>query len=211
MTRIIIVDDHAIVRRGLRQILADSPDLFVAAECGNGQELLGLLDGRDEYDLILLDISMPGRNGLDIFKQIKEKKPDVPVLILTMHPEEQYAIRALKAGVHGYITKESAPDELVGAIRKVSQGGRYVSASLSESIAIALGNEKGYEPHELLSDREYQIMCMMANGKTATGIANELSLSVKTVSTYRARILKKMHLRNNAELARHAIKCGLVD
>ena len=210
MTRIVIVDDHAIVRRGLRQILADSPDLVVAAECGNGHELLRLLN-TGEYDLVLLDISMPGRNGLDVFKQVKAMKPELPVLILSMHPEEQYAIRALKAGAHGYITKESAPDELVNAIRKVSQGGRYVSASLSETIAIALGSDMGSLSHELLSDREYQIMCMVANGKTVTAIADELSLSVKTVSTYRMRILKKMQLKNNAELARYAIKSGLVD
>jgi two-component system invasion response regulator UvrY len=209
MTRIVIVDDHAIVRRGLRQILADSPDLVVTAECSNGQELLRFLE-KDECDVVLLDISMPGRNGLDIFSQMKVQNPLLPVLILTMHPEEQYAVRALKAGAAGYITKESAPDELVTAIRKVSQGGRYVSSSLAEKLAIALGKNGEKAPHELLSDREYQIMCMIASGKTVKSIADELSLSVKTISTYRSRILAKMRLKNNAELFSYAIRNSLV-
>lgn len=210
MTRIVIVDDHAIVRKGLRQILADSPDMAVVAECDNGQELLRLLE-KNEYDLILLDISMPGRNGLDVFKQVKAQKPDLPVLFLSMHPEEQYAVRALRAGASGYITKESAPDELVAAIRKVSQGGRYVSSSLAENLAFIVGGDRERQPHELLSDREYQIMCMIASGKTVTEIADGLSLSVKTVSTYRTRLLNKMHLKNNAELTNYAIKSGLID
>jgi two-component system, NarL family, invasion response regulator UvrY len=209
VTRIVIVDDHAIVRRGLKQILADCPDMVVVEECGNGQELIKLLE-KDSIDLILLDISLPGRNGLDILRHIKVLKPELPVLILSMHPEDQYAVRALRAGAHGYITKQSAPDELVQAIRKVSSGGRYVSSSLAESLAFIFAGERQSQPHELLSDREYQIMCMIASGKTVTEIAHELSLSVKTVSTYRTRILSKMRLRNNSELMNYAIKCDLV-
>ncbi len=210
MTRIIIVDDHSIVRRGLRQILADSPDMFVAAECANAQEMLNILE-QGGFDLVLLDISMPGRNGLDVLKQVTAKHRDLPVLILSMHPEEQYAIRALRAGARGYITKESAPDELVAAIRKVSSGGRYVSSSLAENLASVIGRDRMKEPHELLSDREYQIMCLIASGKTVTGIAEELSLSVKTVSTYRLRVLTKLRLKNSAELVSYAIKSGLVN
>ena len=210
MTKIVIVDDHAIVRKGLREILADSPDLVVAAECSTGQDLLGLIE-HEEFDLVLLDISMPGRNGLDILKQLKSSKPHLSVLILTMHPEEQYAIRALKSGANGYITKESAPDELVTAVRKVSGGGRYVSSLLAEKIAFSVMDHGGRPPHELLSDREYQVLCMIASGKTVSGIAEELSLSAKTISTYRVRLLKKMHLKNNAELASYAIRNGLVN
>lgn len=209
MTRIVIVDDHVIVRRGLNEILAESPDLVIVSECSNGQELIRLM-GNELFDLVLLDISLPGRNGLDILKQVKTMKPQLSVLVMTMHPEEQYAIRALKAGASGYITKDSAPDELLLAIRKVSQGGRYISASLAEKLAFSLGDAGGKHLHELLSDREYQILCLIASGKTVSGISADLALSVKTVSTYRTRILEKMRMSNNAELSNYAIKNGLV-
>jgi two-component system, NarL family, invasion response regulator UvrY len=210
MTRIVIVDDHAIVRRGLRQILADSPDLAVTAECAGGQELLRLLD-KERFDLALMDISMPGRNGIDLLKQVKGMAPDMPVLILSMHPEEQYAIRALKSGASGYVTKETAPDELVNAIRKVSLGGHYVSSSLAERLAFSLSHEEAKMPHELLSDREYQILCLIASGKTVKEIGEHLHLSIKTVSTYRTRLLTKMHMKSNAELSTYAIRNGLAD
>lgn len=212
MIRILIVDDHAVVRRGLAQILRDTLVTDVQAdEAGNGQEALTKAFA-SEYDLVLLDISMPGRNGIDILKQLKGERPHLPVLILSMYPEEQYAIRALRAGAAGYVTKESAPDELSEAVRKVLEGGRYVSSSLAERLAFELGKgpQKDQTPHETLSDREYQLACMIASGKTVSDIAEELSLSVKTVSTYRVRILKKMQMKNNAEITAYAVRQGLV-
>jgi DNA-binding NarL/FixJ family response regulator len=167
--------------------------------------------GNKEYDVVLLDISMPGRSGLDILKQLKGERPKLPILILSMYSEEQYAMRALRAGASGYMTKESAPDELIVAIRKVSEGRKYVTPSLAEKLAISLelGEEKA--PHELLSDREYQVMCMVASGKTIKEIADELSLSVKTISTYRSRILEKLSLKTNAAITHYAVQNRLVD
>lgn len=208
MIRILIADDHAVVRRGVKQIIGETRDMAVADECGNGQELLDKIGNRN-HDLILLDISMPGRNGLEILKQIKCLSPDIPVLILSMHPEEQYAIRALRAGACGYLTKDSAPDELLAAIRKVSRGAKYVSSSLSETLVLALAGNGVKSLHETLSDREYQILCLIASGKTVKGIADDLCLSNKTISTYRSRILQKMSLNNNAEMTSYAIKNGL--
>jgi len=210
MTRIVIADDHAIVRRGLKDILATCPDMVVAAECNDGQELLKLIE-KEDFDLVLLDLTMPGRNGFDIYKQLKVLKPALPVLVLTMHPEKEFAIRAFKVGVNGYITKESAPNELVAAIRKVTAGGKYISSSLAEKLVISLGQHDVKLPHELLSDREFQILRMIVSGKSIKGIANELSLSPRTVSTYRTRILTKMHLASNVELHGYAMKNGLVD
>ncbi|MEE9401877.1 MAG: response regulator transcription factor [Desulfobacteria bacterium] len=209
MLRILIADDHAIVRQGLKQIVTETQDMVVAGEASNGQELLNKLKEED-YDVVVLDITMPGRNGVDVLRQLRSERPQLPVLMLSIHPEEQYALRALKAGASGYLTKESAPDELVAAIRKVSQGGKYVSSSLAEKLAFEL--ETGHEqaPHEALSDREYQVMCMIASGKTVMEIAQELSLSEKTISTYRSRILEKMNMKNNAELTYYAIKNQLV-
>ncbi len=209
MLRILIADDHAIVRQGLKQIVTETQDMVVAGEASNGQELLNKLKEED-YDVVVLDITMPGRNGVDVLRQLRSERPQLPVLMLSIHPEEQYALRALKAGASGYLTKESAPDELVAAIRKVSQGGKYVSSSLAEKLAFEL--ETGHEqaPHEALSDREYQVMCMIASGKTVMEIAQELSLSEKTISTYRSRILEKMKMKNNAELTYYAIKNQLV-
>ncbi len=210
MLRILIADDHPVFRQGLRQILNEASDMVVTDEVSDGLEVLGRVRAGC-CDVILLDISLPGRNGIDILKQLKKERPRLPVLILTMHPEEQYAIRALKAGASGYLTKESTPDELITAIRKVSAGGKYVSSSLAETLAYELGRMDEKAPHETLSDREYQIMLLIASGKTVTEIAESLSLSIKTVSTYRSRILEKMRMKNNAELTYYAIKNQLVD
>ena len=210
MIKILIADDHAIVRKGLKQILSETSDMIVAAEAADGRQCLELVWKKD-LDLVLLDISMPGRGGLDILKELKCEKPKLPVLILSMYPEEQYAVRALKAGASGYLTKESAPEELIAAIRKVSQGGKYVSSSLAEKLAVYLETDAEKPVHEMLSDREYQVMLMIASGKTVKQIADELSLSVKTISTYRARTLIKMGMKNNAEITYYAIKKALVE
>ncbi len=209
MLKILIADDHAIVRQGLKQIVTETPDMVVAGEASNGQELLNKINEND-YDVVVLDITMPGRDGMDVLKQLRSERPELPILMLSIHPEEQYALRALRAGASGYLTKESAPDELVVAIRKVSRGGKYISSSLAEKLAFEL--EAGHEqaPHEALSDREYHVMCLIASGKTVMEIAQELSLSEKTISTYRSRILEKMNMKNNAELTYYAIKNQLV-
>lgn len=209
MTRILIADDHAILRKGLRRILTEINEGYDIDEASNGYEVIEKIRERD-YDLILLDISMPGLNGLDALKQIKAENPKLPVLILTMHPEEQYALRSLKAGASGYLTKESVPDELMNAIRKILRGGKYLSNSLAERLAFAIDEKVDKQPHELLSDREYQVFCLIAAGKGLTEIAEEMSLSVKTVSTYRSRILEKMKMKSNAELIHYAIKNKLV-
>lgn len=209
MTRILIADDHAILRKGLRRILLEMDEGYEADEASNGHEVLEKIRKRD-YDLILLDISMPGLNGLDALKQIKAENPKLPVLILTMHPEEQYALRALKAGASGYLTKESVPEELMNAIRKILRGGKYLSNSLAERLAFAIDEKTEKLPHERLSDREYQVFCLIASGKGLTEIAEAMSLSVKTISTYRSRILDKMKMKSNAELIHYAIKNKLV-
>lgn len=204
MIKILIADDHAIVRKGLKQILEEMPGKVASDEARNGQEVLQKI-WDDNYDMVLLDISMPGSSGLDILKQLKSDRPDLKILILSMHPEEQYAIRALKAGASGYLTKESTPHELVKAIRKISAGKKYVSASLAETIASHLDVMSEKPLHEILSDREFEVMRKIASGKTVKEIAGELSLSVKTISTYRARILEKMKMKNNAQLTYYAI------
>jgi DNA-binding NarL/FixJ family response regulator len=209
MLKILIADDHSIVRKGLKQVLADTSDMVVSDEAASTDEALKkALEG--DFDVVVLDISMPGRGGLDALKQIKSQKPKLPVLILSMYPEEQYALRVLKAGASGYLTKESAPDELIGAIRKVSKGMKYVSAHLAEEIAFALDSDAERPIEETLSDREFQVLCMIASGKTTAEIAEELALSVKTVSTYRSRILEKMRMKSNAELTHYAIRNKLV-
>jgi two-component system invasion response regulator UvrY len=207
-TRILIADDHAVVRRGLKQIVAETPDIVIADEATNGREVLDKIRNGD-FDEVLLDIAMPDKDGMDVLNQIKYERPELPVLILSMYPEEQFAVRALRAGASGYLTKESAPDELVTAIRRVSAGGKYVSSALAEKLASLLQNIER-PPHESLSDREYKVMCLIASGKTVTEIAGELSLSIKTISTYRARVLGKMKMRNNAELTHYAIRNHLV-
>ncbi len=210
MIKILIADDHPIVRKGLKEIIEETPGMKVVEEASNGQEVLEKVFKKD-INVVLLDISMPGRSGLDILRDIKRQKPKLVVLVLSMHPEEQYAVQALKEGASGYLTKESAPDELLTALRKVSSGGKYVSSSLAEKLAYALEKDGEKPPHETLSVREYEVMRLIASGKTVTEIARELFLSPKTISTYRARILEKMRMKNNAQLVRYAIKNRLVD
>jgi len=210
MIRLLIADDHTIVREGLKQILADTRDIAVIGEANSGQEVIKKV-GASDYDLVLLDISLPGMSGLDVLKQIRLLKPSLPVLILSMYPEEQYAIRSLRAGASGYLTKESAPEELISAIHKVAGGRKYITESLAERIAIDWDKENLKPLHEMLSDREYQVLCMIASGKTVKEISKLLSLSIKTVSTHRARILKKMQMKNSAQLTHYAIKHNLVE
>ena len=210
MIRVLIADDHAIVREGLKQILSEIPDMMVVDEAFDGEEALRKTQ-TDTWDVLVLDLAMPGRSGLDILEQLKGTHPWRPVLVLSMHAEEMYAVRVLKAGASGYLTKESTPYELVKAIRKVLSGGKYVSASLAETLALRLDDTTERPLHETLSQREFQVLRMMSSGKTITEVAGELSLSVKTVSTYRARILEKLNLRNNAEAIRYAVDHHLVD
>ena len=204
MLNILIADDHPIVRRGLKQILAETPQMAVVDEASNGREVLSKVKQRD-YDIVLLDISMPGMNGVDTLKELKAQKPDLHVLVLSIHPEEQYALRVLKAGASGYLTKDSAPAELVTAMQRVSSGRKYISPSLADKLALNLQANVELAAHEALSDREYHVMCLIASGKTMRDIADELSLGIKTINTYRARLLKKMKMKNNAELIRYAL------
>jgi two-component system, NarL family, invasion response regulator UvrY len=208
MTRILIADDHAIFREGLRQILEDVPELVVD-EASRGQEVLDKV-AKQDYDLLLLDIAMPGLSGLETLKLLRSQKPKLRVLILSMYPEEQYAVRAIKAGAYGYITKASASEELIQAIRKVSTGGKYISSSIADKLLFDFEPESEQPLHERLSDREYQIICMIGRGKTVSEIADALALSVKTVSTHRMHILEKMKMKTNAELTNYAIKHNLV-
>ena len=210
MIRIIIADDHPIVRAGMKQIISEAADLMVADEADDGRKLLAKIRA-ESFDLVILDISMPHKDGMDVLKQLKVEKPKLPVIVLSIHPEDQYALRVLKAGASGYVTKTSAPDELINAIRKVCRGGKYISPAIAERLAFQLGSDFGKLPHEALSDREYQVLFMLASGKTVSEIAAELALSVKTVSTYRTRILEKMNLKNNAELIHYAFQNKLVD
>lgn len=209
--RVLITDDHAVVRRGLEQILADTYEDIVFGEATNAEQAIELVDHGD-WDVVILDISMPGRSGLDALKEIKKLRPELPVLILSIHPEDQYARRVLKAGASGYMTKESAPEELVNAINKVVSGGKYVSAALAEKLAVDLEiDDTGVLPHKRLSDREYEVLLLIASGYTISEIGVKLTLSVKTISTYRTRILEKMNLKSNADLVRYAIQHGLVE
>ena len=208
--KVFIADDHAIVREGLKQILADTRDIIVAGEAENGLDAIKLFR-KSGCHVVLLDISMPDRSGIEVLKQIKKEKPELAVLMLSMHREDQYAIRSLKAGAAGYLTKQSAPKELVTAIRQVAGGLKYVSPALAQELANHLGEDHEAPPHETLSDREYQTLTMIASGKTVGAIAKELSLSVKTVSEYRARLLVKMKLKNSAELTHYAIKNQLIE
>lgn len=210
MLSILIADDHAVVREGLKQILTELEDPVALTEASHGQEVLEKIH-QSRFDIILLDISMPGMNGLEILKQIKNEKPEISVLILSMYPEEQYAVRALKAGASGYLTKESAPQELIQAIQRIASGRKYITPTLAEKLAYNF--DKDYEKplHEILSDREFQVMRLLAVGKTVKEIGEELFLSIKTVSTYRSRILEKMEFKNNAELIHYSIKNQLID
>jgi len=210
MIKIFVADDHAIVRRGLKQIISETHDMLVAAEAERGDDLLSKVF-QEHYDLVLLDISMPGINGLEVLKQLKRRRPRLPVLMLSIYPEEQYAMRALKAGASGYLTKESAPEELIAAIRKISKGGKYVSPALAEKIISQLDTNEGKPVHATLSNREYQVMCMFASGKKVKEIADALALSIQTISTYRTRILDKMKLNGIGDLIRYAVKQRLVE
>ncbi|HDZ28167.1 hypothetical protein LCGC14_0688630 [marine sediment metagenome] len=210
MIKILIADDHPVVRKGLKEIIEDIPDMVVSGEASNGQEALEKAR-KGDFDIAVLDISMPGISGLDILKQLKDEKPELSVLVLSMYPEEQYAVRVLRAGASGYLTKESAPEELIAAIRKASKGGKYISSSLAEKLAFDLETGAGRPLHETLSDREYQVMRMIASGKTGKEIGVELFLSAKTISTYRSRILEKMKMKSSAELTHYALKHGLVE
>ncbi len=210
MIRILVADDHIVVREGVKQILSYLEDIVVEDEARDGQEALEKAL-RGDFDVILLDISMPGRGGLETLEDILKHKPRLPVLILSMHPEEQYAVRALRSGASGYLTKASAPQELIGAIRKVARGGKYVTASLAEKLAFELDSSSTKLRHETLSNREHQVMLMLASGKSVGEIAGELCLSVKTVSTYRTRIMEKMGMTKNAELTLYAVNNHLLD
>jgi len=207
-----IIDDHAIVREGMKQIIADVPDLKVVQEASNGDEALQII-AADEYknwDVILLDISMPGKNIIDILKIMKITIPHIPILILSMYPEDQYAIQMIRYGASGYLNKGSAPEQLVQAVRKVASGGRFLSAAVTEQLLFEIGVKNSDRlPHELLSSREFQVFIGIAKGRRITDIANEMSRSVKTVSTFRSRVLKKMHLQSTAELIEYAINYKL--
>lgn len=209
MIRIMITDDHAIVRHGLKQILEENPEMKVVAEHTNGIDALRWI-GANDCDVVLLDIAMPGKSGIEVLKQIHEEKPKLPILILSIYPEDQYAVRLIKAGAAGYLNKEIAPGIVVDAVHRVMSGRKYISPAVAEMLAEDLGTTPDKPVHETLSDREYQILLLLASAKTVSKIAEALNLSVKTVSTYRSRILEKMRLRNNAELMHYAIEKHLV-
>lgn len=208
MIRVIIADDHAIVREGLKQIVADSLDITIVGEASNGPELLEQLNAIPA-DVVVLDLTMPGRGGLDVLSTIKSTRPALPVLILSMHPADQYAVRVMRAGASGFLNKEAASTDLVNAIHTVADGRKYVSETVAEQLVTFISSPLSLAKHDLLSDREYQVMVKIASGRTITEVAEELSLSVKTVSTYRSRILDKMQLRTNAELTHYVITNGL--
>ena len=210
MLKVLVVDDSPLFRRGVRDLVIEGFHGVKVGEAGNAHEMLELLK-RKPWDMVVMDISMPGMNGLDALKQVRQEFSDVPVLILSMHPEEQYAIRMFKAGAVGYLTKAAAPEELVKAIKKVHGGGKYVSAALGEALASRVNLDAEKSPHDVLSDREYEVLCLIGSGKTVSEIAEKMNLSVTTISTYRARILEKMHMKTNAQLTRYAIEQGLVE
>ena len=209
MIRVLVADDHALFRRGVGQVVGGEPDMAIVGEAADAQELLALARGQ-HCDVIVLDISMPGRSGLDALEEIRKERPTLPVVVLTVHPEDQYAVRALKKGAAGYLTKEAVPEELVAAIRKVVSGGKYLIGSVAERLAFRVATDHERPLHEGLSDREYHVMSLIASGRSVSEIAGELSLSVKTVSTYRARVLRKMNMKTNAELIRYAVHNQLV-
>lgn len=210
MTRIVIADDHVLVRRGLAELLREMDDFRIVGEAASGDELLRLVrDGR--VDVVVMDMSMPGPSGLDLVKSLRAEFPRLPILVLSAHPEDQYAVRVVRAGAMGYLTKESAEQDLVDAVRRVSSGKRYLTQTLAASLLDALDVDPDEDPHAALSDREYQVLRLIASGITVGGIAERLSLSVKTVSTYRSRLLQKMGMSNNAEITRYALENGLVD
>ncbi|MBI4558793.1 MAG: response regulator transcription factor [Candidatus Hydrogenedentes bacterium] len=209
MHKILVADDHAVVRKGLIEILKKSSDFVVKGEADSAEQVLEKIY-HDTWDAVILDLSMPGKGGMEVLKQLRLLRPQLPVLILSVHPEDQYAQRVLKAGAAGYLTKDSAPEELLVALRKVCAGGKYVSPTLAEWLVESIGTDRDQPPHEILSDREYEVMRLMAEGLTLSEIANRLSLSIKTISTYRTRILEKLNMKTSAEIMRYAIEKGLV-
>jgi DNA-binding NarL/FixJ family response regulator len=209
MIKLLIADDHAIVRRGLHQIISETPDLVIGGEAATAQQVMELVRA-ERWDVVILDISLPGGNGIELIGEIRRERPETRILMLTVHSEEQYAVRAVRAGAAGFLTKETAPSLLVDAVRKIAAGGRYVSAELAETLASMLAGESTGEPHQRLSDREFEVMKLLASGKTVSQAAEQLGLSVKTISTHRTRILKKMSMKTNAELTHYAVRHGLV-
>ena len=209
MIKILVVDDHPIVRRGIRQILDETSDLHVAGEASSGPEVMALVE-KERWDIVLLDISLRGGSGIDLIVDIRKLRPETRVLVLTVFSEEQYAVRALRAGAAGFLTKESAPEKLVDAVRKIAAGGRYVSPELAEALASLLAGDSTGPVHERLSNRELEILKMIGSGRTVSQIADDLGLSVKTISTHRTRILLKMSMKTNAELTHYAVRAGLV-
>jgi DNA-binding NarL/FixJ family response regulator len=210
MIRVLLADDHTIVRAGLKEILADTGDVTVEGEAGTGQEVLARIREQD-FDVLVLDMSMPGRSGVELIKLIKKEQPKLRILILSMHSETQYAVRALKAGASGYLTKDGAAEQLVAAIRRIAAGGAFVSPEAAERLALDFGRPADAPPHTLLSDREYQVFQAIVSGKSLTAIAGELTVSVKTVSTHKTRIMEKMGISNQVDLVRYAIRHKLVD
>lgn len=210
MTNILIADDHTIVRKGLKQILSEGMSNVKFGESSNAAETLSITK-KQHFDILILDLSMPGRSGLDLLKDIKVRFPKLPILVLSMYPEDQYALRVVKAGAMGYMTKDSAPEELVNAVTKILKGGKYISTALSEQLVSLVQEKKKEDGLESLSDREFQVLKMIASGKTVSEIADEIALSVKTISTYRTRILEKLHFSTNAELTRYAMQNKIVE
>jgi len=208
--KLLIADDHVIFREGLKHILEEHPDILVGDEAGNGQEVLDYI-WKNEYDMILLDIGMPGMPALEVLKQVKNERPRLPVLVLSMYPEDQYAVRFIRAGASGYLTKESAPEELITAIRKITAGRKYITSSVAEKLADEVEPDAEKPAHHTLSDREFEVFRLIASGKTVKQIADDLFLSVKTISTYRSRILEKMKMKTNAELMHYALKQHMLD
>jgi DNA-binding NarL/FixJ family response regulator len=209
MLKILLADDHAVVRQGVKQILAEAFVQAIFGEARNAHELLNLI-GNERWDIVVLDLTMPGGNGLEALKQIKHDHPQLPVLILSMFPEDQYAVRTIKAGAAGYLNKESAPEELVQAIHKILHGGKYISELVADELVMYARNDDDQPLHKRLSDREYQVLCLIASGKEIKEISTELALSAKTISTYRTRLLEKMNMETNAELTYYAIQNSLV-
>jgi len=210
MIRIVVADDHTIVREGLKQVLSAASDLAVVGEAQNGHEVLQRVREL-EFDVLLLDMSMPGKSGIELIKQVRAEKPKLRVLVLSMHQEQQYAVRAIKAGASGYLTKESASAQLVSAIRKVAGGGAFITEAVAEQLALGAMPQADGPPHSALSDREFQVFRLLVSGKAVSSIAGELNLSVKTVSTHKARIMQKMNMSNSTELIRYALQHRLID
>ncbi len=208
MLKIVIADDHSLFRRGVKDLLSDGLGAVTVGECGNAHDLLDMVRHK-KWDVVILDIGMPGTTGTDALVQLKREHPMLPVIMLSMHPEDQYAVRMFKAGANAYLTKASAPEELVTAIKKVLTGGNYVSPSLGEKLVHLFHRGEEQAPHDLLSDREFEVMRLLASGKTVSEVAESLHLGTTTVSTYRTRILEKLHLKNNAELMRYAVEEGI--